>query len=157
MIRLFDKDMNEIIQDDYSVSLFPLDNFSSFGLTMYDKKFTTGEHAFQYTKFMGINQEIANRILNAKTPDEARKIAIENKKERIPNWSEIKYDCMKTVFRLKAEQNPMVLESLLSTGDNIIVEHCVDEDTDWGIDKNKKGNNHLGKSLMKVRDNIRYK
>ena len=103
MIRLFDRDMNEIIQDDYSVSLFPLDNFSPYGLTMYDKDFKTGEHAFQYTKFMGINQEIANRILNAKTPDEARKIAIENKKERIPNWSEIKYDCMKTIFRLKAE------------------------------------------------------
>ena len=152
MIRLFDKDMNEVMQDDYDFSLFPLDNFSMYKLTMYDKEFKTGEHAFQYTKFMGVNNEIANKILNAKTPEEAREIAIEHKSERIPNWSEIKYDCMKAIFRLKAEQNPIVLNALLSTKDNIIIEHCVDEDTDWGVDNNLQGENNLGRLWMEVRE-----
>lgn len=67
MIKLFDKDMNEIIFNitDYQLSLLPLDNFSAFGLVMNGEYFQTSEHAFQYLKFVDTNYDLAQKIKNA--------------------------------------------------------------------------------------------
>lgn len=156
MIKLFDKDMNEIEVDRgmYQWQLLPLDNFSAFGFIMDGLYFQTGEHAFQYLKFVDTNKEIANKIREAFSPNDARNIAIENKTLRNPNWKEIKYKCLEKVFRLKTEQNPIVKKALLDTKDYIIAESCIDEDTDWGLDNNNQGNNNLGKTWMKIRDEI---
>ena len=156
MIKLFDKNMNEVTVDRsmYQWTLFPLDNFSSFGFIMNGEYFQTSEHAFQYLKFVDTNIEIANRIKESYSPNDARNIAHENKDYRLPNWSNYKYDNMEKVLRLKLEQNPIVKECLLNTKDYIIAESCIDEDTDWGLDNNNQGENHLGKIWMKLRDEI---
>ena len=156
MIKLFDKDMNEIIIDRsmYQWQLLPLDNFSAFGFEMNGEYFQTSEHAFQYLKFIETNKDIANIIKKSYSPNDARRIAHENKECRLPNWSDVKYDNMEKVLKLKVEQNPIVKECLLNTKDYIIAECCIDEDTDWGIDNNNEGNNHLGKIWMKIRDEI---
>lgn len=155
MIKLYDKNMNEISISDYQNNLFPLDNFSLFGLTMNDEYFKTSEHAFQYLKFVDTNIDLANKIKDSDTPDDARRIAHENKQYRLENWSDIKYENMEKVLILKVNQNSKVKECLLNTKDYIIAECCIDEDTDWGLDNNKKGNNNLGKIWMKIRDNIK--
>ena len=157
MIKLFDKDMNEIIIDRsmYQWQLLPLDNFSAFGFEMNGEYFQTSEHAFQYLKFIETNKEIANKIKESFSPNDARNIAHENKEYRLPNWSDVKYQNMEKVLRLKVEQNPIVKETLLNTKDYIIAENCIDEDTDWGLDNNNQGNNHLGKIWMKIRDDIK--
>lgn len=159
MIKLFDENMNEIEfdADEYQTELYPLENFAPYGLIIDNLYFPTAEHAFQYFKFIGTNEEISEKIRLALSPNEAREIARENKKKRISNWKEYKYDVMDEVIGIKVNQNPIVKEVLLNTRDLLIAEYCIDEDTDWGIDKNNKGNNHLGKSLMKVRENIRNK
>ena len=51
----------------------------------------------------------------------------------------------------------MVKEALLATKDYLICEYCVDDDTEWGLDKNDNGENKLGKAWMRVRDEIRKK
>ena len=63
MIKLFDKDMNEINFNvtDYQLNILPLDNFSAFGLTMDGKYFQTSEHAFQYLKFVETNCDLAEK------------------------------------------------------------------------------------------------
>jgi len=157
MIKLFDKDMNEIIirREMYQWEIFPLDSFSAFGLIMDNEYFQTAEHAFQYLKFIDTNKEIADKIKKAYSPNDARNIAHENKKLRIENWQDVKYKNMEKVLRLKVEQNPIVKEVLLNTKDYIIAENCIDEDTDWGLDNNNQGNNHLGKIWMKIRDEIK--
>ena len=156
MIKLFDSNMNEVVikREMYQWNLFPLDNFSSFGLVMDGEYFQTSEHAFQYLKFVDTNKEIANRIKESYSPNEARSIAHENKEYRLPNWSDVKYQNMEKVLRLKVDQNPIVKEVLLNTLDYIIAENCIDEDTDWGLDNNNQGNNNLGKIWMKIRDDI---
>ena len=156
MIKLFDKNMNEIEYDinNYLLKLFPLDNFSAFGLIMDNIYFQTSEHAFQYLKFVDTNKDIADIIKKSYSPNDARRIAHENKEYRLSNWSDIKYDNMEKVLRLKVEQNPVVKECLLNTKDYIIAECCIDEDTDWGIDNNNNGNNHLGNIWMKIRDEL---
>ena len=156
MIKLFDKNMNEIEikKENYQWDLFPLDNFSSFGLLMNNQYFQTSEHAFQYLKFESTNKEIANKIKDSYSPNDARTIAHTYKSERLPNWKELKYEYMEKVLRLKLEQNPIVKETLLNTKDYIIAESCIDEDTDWGLDNNNLGNNNLGKIWMKLRKEI---
>lgn len=157
MIKLFDKEMNEIkfSISDYQLKLFPLDNFSSFGLNMDNEYFQTSEHAFQYLKFIDTNTNIANKIKESYSPDDARRIAHENKEYRLSNWSDIKYINMEKVLRLKVNQNPIVKKCLLDTKDYIIAEVCIDEDTDWGLDNNNQGNNNLGKIWMKIREGLK--
>ena len=53
-----------------------------------------------------------------------------------------------------ADAPEIVLNKLLSTNDNIIAECCVDEDTEWGINNNNLGDNHLGKIWMKIRSDF---
>ena len=93
-------------------------------------------------------------IRNALSPYEARDIAHTYKDTRDPNWSNIKYQVMEKVIKLKAEQNPMVKEALFKTKDYVIGEMCIDEDTDWGLDRDNNGENHLGKALMNVRKEL---
>ena len=157
MIKLFDKDMNEIIIDRsmYQWQLLPLDNFSAFGFEMNGEYFQTSEHAFQYLKFVDTNKEIANKIKASFSPNDARNIAHENKEYRLSNWSDVKYQNMEKVLRLKVEQNPIVKDVLLNTKDYIIAENCIDEDTDWGLDSNNQGDNNLGEIWMKIREDIK--
>ena len=154
MLRIFDGD-KEIKYDNnkYITDIFPLENFSAFGLNMDGIYFKTGEHAFQYLKFTDKN--ICDEIRNANNPYEARILGGKYKSMRIPNWSEVKYDYLEKVFKLKVEQDPMVREALLNTKDYTICEYCIDEDTEWGLDKNGNGENRLGKAWMKVRNELR--
>ena len=117
MIKLFNKEMNEKKYDiaNYQIEVFPLDNFSPFGLIMDDLYFPTSEHAFQYLKFIDTNKEIAEEIRKALSPDDARRIAHENKKYRPSNWTDLKYKKMEEVLKLKVNQNPRVKEVLLNT------------------------------------------
>ena len=97
MIKLFDNNMNEIQFDvtSYQLSLLPLDNFSAFGLVLNNEYFQTSEHAFQYLKFIDTNPKLALKIKDAYSPNEARKIAHENKKYKVANWSDVKYKIWK--------------------------------------------------------------
>ena len=157
MIKLFDSNMNEVTikREMYQWDIFPLDNFSAFGFVMNSEYFQTSEHAFQYLKFVDTNKEIANEIKASFSPNDARNIAHENKEYRLSNWSDVKYQNMEKVLRLKVEQNPIVKDVLLNTKDYIIAEICIDEDTDWGLDSNNQGDNNLGKIWMKIRDDIK--
>jgi ribA/ribD-fused uncharacterized protein len=157
MIKLFDKQMNETKYDvpTYQIEVFPLENFSPFGLIMEDLYFSTAEHAFQYLKFADTNIEIAEKIRKTLSPDEARNIAHQNKAYRPFDWTDVKYKKMEKVLRLKVKQNSKVKEVLLNTDDLIIAECCIDEDTDWGIDNNNIGENHLGNIWMKIRADLK--
>ena len=119
MIKLFDKEMNEIKFNiaEYQLNVFPLDNFAPFGITMDNEYFQTSEHAFQYLKFVDTNKEVAESIKKSFSPNDARNIAHENKTSRLANWSDIKYEKKEEVLKLKVGQNPIVKECLLNTKD----------------------------------------
>ena len=156
MLRLFDNG-KEIKYDinEYLTKVFPLENFSAFGLTMDGIYYETGEHAFQSLKFEDKSSIPWKEVMDSLNPYEARIIGSKYKSERISNWSEVKYDYLEKIFTLKLEQNPMVKEALIATRDYLICEYCIDEDTEWGLDRNGNGENRLGKTWMKVRSNIK--
>ncbi|NLC48356.1 MAG: NADAR family protein [Tenericutes bacterium] len=157
MIKIFDNKMEELEIKimDYLENIYPLENYSAFGLKMEEIYFQTSEHAFQYLKFYKTHPDIANEIIDAYSPNDARNIGQKHGNLKPSNWLDVKYKKMEKVLRLKVAQNTEVKEKLLATNDNIIAEFCVDQDTEWGIDENNNGENNLGKILMKIRDELK--
>jgi ribA/ribD-fused uncharacterized protein len=66
------------------------------------------------------------------------------------DWEEVKLQVMEEAVYAKFSQNQNLKKLLLSTGDEEIVENSP-RDSFWGVGKDGKGHNHLGKILMKVR------
>lgn len=76
------------------------------------------------------------------------------------DWEEVKLGEMEDIVRFKFKQNPDLAYKLLQTGDKKIVEGNYWHDNYWGncyCDKckNIEGENHLGKILMKIREELK--
>ena len=70
------------------------------------------------------------------------------------NWEEEKLNVMYRILRAKFTQDPGLKFKLLSTEDAYLEETNYWHDTFWGV-YNSKGENHLGRLLMVVRDELR--
>jgi N-glycosidase YbiA len=70
------------------------------------------------------------------------------------DWNDIKLDIMYKIVKNKFTQNPTLTKLLVDTNDKVIIEGNTWGDIYWGMCKGK-GENHLGKILMKVRKEIR--
>lgn len=112
------------------------------------------EHAYVYHKHDSI--ELKKLAL---TNIEPTKLKIESKKYNkniYKNWNNIKLDVMYDLLKIKFSQSPFT-ELLIATKDENIVEGNVWNDTYWGVDINQQpniGENHLGRIIMRVRDEI---
>lgn len=123
---------------------FFLSNFAESPMTA-----PTLEHHYQAAKC--INKEDAQIILNAKSPAEAKKLS--RKMKIRPDFNKIKLQVMEDLLRKKF-QDKNLAKKLKETENEEIVEGNWWNDTYWGI-CNGKGENHLGKLLMKIRDELR--
>lgn len=72
-----------------------------------------------------------------------------------PDWEQIKIGVMEELVRQKFQYHTLK-EMLLSTGNDELVEGNYWNDRFWGV-CNGVGENHLGKILMKVRQELREK
>ena len=61
---------------------------------------------------------------------------------------------MEEIIRCKFTQNLDLKKKLLETEDSLLIETNNWNDTYWGVCRNK-GQNNLGKILMKIRDEIK--
>lgn len=67
------------------------------------------------------------------------------------NWDDIKLEVMEECLRSKFSKNPF-RAMLEATGEQLIEEGNIWSDTFWGVDlKTGKGDNNLGKLIMKIR------
>ena len=72
-----------------------------------------------------------------------------------PDWEEVKLGIMEEIVRVKFTQNHALRQQLLDTGDRELREGNNWHDTFWGVDlRTGKGENHLGKILMKIRSEL---
>jgi ribA/ribD-fused uncharacterized protein len=110
---------------------------------------TTVEHQFQAAK--AVNTEDAMKVMACKTPGEAKRMGRSIKMR--PDWNRIKLKVMYELVKAKFE-DPTLRRMLLDTGNEYLQEGNTWGDTFWGV-RNGRGSNHLGKVLMKVRDEIR--
>ena len=81
--------------------------------------------------------------------------ALGKKIELRKDWNDIKLDMMYKIVKNKFMQNSTITKLLIDTNDKVIIEGNNWGDIYWGI-CNGKGENNLGKILMKVREEMKY-
>ena len=86
----------------------------------------------------------------AETPGLAKKLG--RKATIRPDWEKIKLPIMEYLLRQKFGDKTLKA-LLIGTGDAELVEGNMWGDTYWGVCKGK-GENHLGKLLMKIREEL---
>lgn len=122
---------------------------------MYDRdEYQTAEHLFQALKALTERDE--RKVREAGSPGEAKRLG-----RRIglrPDWEAVKYDIMAMVVRVKFSRERPESRMLLDTGDALLIEGNVWNDTTWGVDLKDPewpGRNWLGTLLMARRAELR--
>lgn len=111
--------------------------------------YATAEHAFQAAKTLDLQERF--HVAMATTPGEAKR---RGRHVRLrPDWNVVRIEAMRAVLRAKFA-DPILAGLLLTTGDHELVEGNTWGDTYWGV-CNGKGENHLGRLLMEIREELR--
>ncbi len=127
--------------------------------------YRSAEHYMMYKKAkLFSDHQIAEKILLAKTPGEAKSLGRSVSGFDDSAWNQNKFQLVVEANLAKFAQNPVLLEFLLATDDSVLVE-ASPVDTIWGIGlaqddakasqpKQWKGENLLGFALMEVRSQL---
>lgn len=86
----------------------------------------------------------------AASAKEAARIGRDRSLPMRPDWEDVKLNVMRSALRHKFDAHPTLVQLLLSTGEEEIIEETSD-DMYWGCGTNRKGLNMLGKLLMELR------
>lgn len=109
----------------------------------------SAEHYYQAEK--AVNKDDAQWIRNARTPGEAKRRG--RKVKMRTDWDEVKLEVMRRIVRTKFEDKGLA-RLLLATDSVELIEGNYWGDVFWGVCRGV-GENHLGKILMQVREELR--
>lgn len=128
-----------------------LSNFYETPVTWEGLTYPHAEAAFQAAKVLTNEERLPFTFLEpAKAKQRGRRI-----KQR-EDWQQVKTQIMEEIVRAKFDQNPAIAALLLATGDAELIEGNTWHDDCWGVDlRTGKGENRLGKILMKIREELR--
>jgi ribA/ribD-fused uncharacterized protein len=107
------------------------------------------ENAYQAAKFEDLN---FRRKFVTCSPAESKRLG--RSPGIVSNWDSIKLSVMEKLLRQKFAPGTELAQKLLDTGDEELVEGNWWNDTFWGVCRGR-GENHLGKLLMKLRQELR--
>ncbi len=125
-----------------------LSNFWPAEVTLDGMVFSTVEGAYQAAKTLDLDHRraIAGLAKPGQTKRYARKLKVRD------DWQEVKLAVMEDLLRQKFSI-PDLRQKLLDTGDAYLEESNSWRDFFWGV-CNGVGENHLGRLLMKCRDEM---
>ena len=126
-----------------------LSNFVGKITTADNREWPTVEHAYQAAKTTNVDER--NRIHESPSPADAKRIGRAVHLRR--DWDSIKLSLMEDLVRRKFRQNSDLRQSLIGTGEAILVEGNTWGDIYWGVCRGI-GENHLGRILMKIRGEL---
>jgi hypothetical protein len=127
-----------------------LSNFWPVQIRYEGELYESVEAAYQAAKTLSpIEREWIRR---AETPGRAKRLG--KKVTLRPDWDQIKLQIMEDLVQQKFSKHGLQ-ELLVATGDAELVEENTHGDIYWGV-CGGKGENHLGKILMKVRQGKIY-
>ncbi|MBX3051585.1 MAG: NADAR family protein [Caldilineaceae bacterium] len=131
---------------------YELTNHSAHGFTLDGHFWPTVEHYYQAQKFAG--SAYADAIRDAPNPMIARRMGRDREHPIRPDWDAVKEAVMYRATLAKFESHPDALASLLSTGEEELVE-ASPRDFYWGSGADGSGLNRYGQILMQVRALLR--
>ena len=111
------------------------------------------ESAFHASKY---TNEAERRVLSRMSAEKVVKKSM----ECTPSieWEESKLDIMESILLAKYDQNPNLKNRLIETEGRILINGNNKHEIYWGVDLYSwKGENHLGKILMTIRDKEKKK
>lgn len=125
-----------------------LSNFEPCTVVYDGMTYSCSEAAYQAAKTTDVSLRIAFTTMNgSKAKYAGQKLTLR------PDWNDIKVNVMYEIVKDKFFRNPELRVKLLNTGDLQLIEGNYWGDTFWGV-CNGKGENHLGKILMRVRKEL---
>ena len=128
---------------------FFLSNFFEAPVTWNGITYQNNEAAFQSAKSTDEKMRASFAMVN---PSQAKSKGRHIQLRR--DWEKVKFDIMYEICLAKFSQNEDLREKLLATGDQHLEEGNTWGDKIWGTVKGK-GQNNLGKILMRVREELR--
>ena len=130
-------------------------NFSPHGISINEEDWLTVEHYYQAQKFVGTaDAALIPLIHQAQTPEKAAALGRDCMRQLRLDWEQMKTQVMRKAVLKKFLTHTDIQAILMSTGEQLIVENSP-TDYYWGCGGDKSGDNHLGKILMSVRQEIR--
>lgn len=140
------KGENTMVIDRFREDYYFLSNFYPAKIVFEGHIFGSAEAAFQamkcpsrVTEFVNLDASQAKRL--------GRQVSLR------ADWDEVKDDIMYRICKGKFLQDMRLAGKLLATGDAELIEGNTWGDIYWGV-CDGKGENHLGKILMKIRDEL---
>lgn len=141
------------VNDDYGC----FSNFSPHPINLQGTYWSTVEHYYQAQKFVGTPDAAVIPVIHAApTPEQAAALGRDRTRSVRPDWEQVKIQVMHEAVLIKFLTHIDIQSILISTGDRLIVENSP-TDCYWGCGGDKTGQNHLGKILMSVRQEIRQR
>ena len=132
---------------------FEFTNFAEYPIQLDGKTWPTSEHYFQAQKFVGTPYE--EQVRNSPRARDA--FDISRRPDVSPwlrsDWEKVKLDVMYKALLAKFSQHNNLRDMLVKTGDRQLIEHT-SKDSYWGDGGDGRGQNNLGKLLMKVRTEL---
>ena len=142
-----DSDTIDFFRDEY----YFLSNFYEAPVEYGGLRYLSTESAFQAQKCLSETERQEFVCLSAA---EAKQRGGEVNLR--PDWENVKMELMGEIVRAKFIQNSDLARLLLATGDKKLLEGNTWHDTFWGVELDThQGENHLGKILMKIREELR--
>lgn len=126
-----------------------LSNFYPCTITFDGDTYPSVEHAYQASKTFSRAER--GPIRRAKLASTAKRLGKEVTLR--PDWEQVRIGIMEAFLRQKFA-DPRLARLLAGTEDHELIEGNEWGDTFWGVCKGV-GENHLGKLLMKIREEIR--
>lgn len=133
-----------------------LSNLYNAPVTYQNITYPNAEATFQAQKQVLVDATLSLKNFQAMNGVDAKRQGkrIKMSPEQIRQWDRMKDKVMYEVVKAKFSQNQYLKGRLLQTNDMPLVEENWWHDTYWGV-CNGIGENHLGKILMRVRDELK--
>ena len=129
----------------------PFSNFYHSNIEIWNLRFKTNEHAYQYRKAIEMGQHVtAEEIRRANSPRQAQLIADKIKTDE--RWCNMKQSVMYFLLQEKARQCYAFQEKILASQGNKLIEDTGHEF--WGRGRSGDGLNMLGRLIETLRENM---
>lgn len=126
-----------------------LSNFHECKVDYQGLSYNSSESAYQAQKVVNEDKKKEFQYYHpGKAKRQGRKLKART------DWDNVKNQYMYEIVLAKFLQNDDIRKKLIDTGDAILIEGNTWNDTYWGV-CNGVGDNHLGKILMQVREEIK--